>query len=251
MDRNYWERKGRAYDAEIFDVYAEDRRGIVASTLRRLAAKAGRAADLGCGTGKALPLLAASARTVEAVDLSASCLREARRACAAWKNITYRRADLSRDRADEGLDFILNINVLIMPDAAVRRGICRTLGRRLKRGGRCLVVVPSLESSLWVARQLYQWELRDGVAPARARRTVRQLLGDRSLPALADGVVPIDGVPTKHYWAGELEQTFAEVGIRLSDLEPVHYNWSTEFEEPPDWMGAPYPWDWLAVGVKV
>ena len=251
MDRNYWERKGRAYDAEIFDVYAEDRRGIVASTLRRLAANAGHAADLGCGTGKALPLLAATARHVEAVDLSASCLKEARLACAAWKNISYRRADLSRDRARGLLDFILSVNVLIMPDEQVRRGIFRTIVRRLKPGGRCLIVVPSLESSLWVAQQLFRWEQKDGVGREQAFRTVRQLLGDRFHPALAEGIVPIDGVPTKHYLAEELGHTFDQQGIRLLKLTPVRYAWRTEFENPPGWMGAPYPWDWMAVGEKI
>ncbi len=136
MDRKYWEKKGSNYDAEIFDVYAEDQSGVVASTIRRLVQNCHRVADLGCGTGKALPLLASRARSVEAVDLSGSCLDKARDACAGLPGITYRRADLSRDRERGLLDFVLNVNVLIMPDEAVRHAILRTIARRLKPGGK-------------------------------------------------------------------------------------------------------------------
>ena len=250
MDRNYWEKKGSNYDAEIFDVYAEDRSGVVASTIRRLVQKTHRVADLGCGTGKALPLLAGRARSVEAVDLSASCLDKARDACAGWPGITYRRADLSRDRRRGMLDFVLSVNVLIMPDEAVRQAILRTIARRLKPGGKCLLVVPSLESSLWVARQLYDWERREGRAASAARRTVIQLLGDRFGPPLAEGIVPIDRVNTKHYLSPEIERDLRGVGIRALKLERVSYGWHTEFADPPRWMRDPYPWDWLVVGQK-
>ncbi|MDX6766339.1 MAG: class I SAM-dependent methyltransferase [Candidatus Methylacidiphilales bacterium] len=251
MDRRYWEEKGRAYDAEIFDVYAEDRKGVVAAAIRRTLRKSDRAADLGCGTGKALPLLAPRALSVEAVDLSESCLRKARHFADAWKNITFRRADLARERVSGRLDFVLNVNVLIMPDAGVRQAILRHIAVRLKRGGRLLLVVPSLESSLWVARRLYDWELKDGRTPAQARRGVQRLLGDRFRVGLADGLVPIDGVPTKHFLAPELSSVLAAVGLELRGLEKVEYAWRTEFEDPPSWMRAPYPWDWLVRAVRV
>jgi SAM-dependent methyltransferase len=250
VDRKYWEKKGSNYDAEIFDVYAEDQMGVVASTIRQLVQKNHQVADLGCGTGKALPLLSGRARSVEAVDLSGSCLEKARDVCAGLPGITYRRADLSRDRQRGLLDFVLNVNVLIMPDETVRKAILRTIARRLKRGGKCLLVVPSLESSLWVARQLYVWERRDGVAAPAARRAVIQLLGDRFGPSLAEGVVPIDGVATKHYLGPEIERDLGEVGIRVLKMERVNYGWHTEFSDPPRWMREPYPWDWLVVGQR-
>ncbi len=111
-------------------------------------------------------------------------------------------------------------------------------------------MVPSLESSLWVARQLYDWERREGQEASAARRAVTQLLGDRFGPSLAEGLVPIDGVETKHYMSPEIERDLAEVGIRVLKMERVNYGWHTEFDAPPRWMRDPYPWDWLVVGQK-
>lgn len=250
MDRNYWEQKGGVYDAEIFDVYAEDRGGVVGAAIRRLVKKNDHVADLGCGTGKALPLLVARACSVEAVDLSDSCLREARRASAAHPSIRYRRADLAQDRSRVSLDFILSVNVLIMPDASVRKAILKTFARRLKTGARCLMVVPSLESSLWVAQQLFRWEIRDGAGPKAAGRTVTRLLGDRFRPALAEGIVPIDGVATKHYLREELTLELEQVGLRIVRTDKVEYGWHTEFADPPAWMREPYPWDWMVEAEK-
>ena len=55
----------------------------------------------------------------------------------------------------------------------------------------------------------------------------------------------IDGVQTKHYSASELEVVVNRAGFSVAAMEKLEYNWDTEFAAPPDWMGAPYPWDWL------
>jgi hypothetical protein len=121
----------------------------------------------------------------------------------------------------------------------------------LRTGGTLVLVVPSLESSMWVARCLHEWECRDGCTPAQACRRVAALLGDRLGPALAGGVVPIDGVPTRHHLAPELDRVLDGAGFRVRRMEKVSFSWKTEFEDPPGWLGAPYPWDWMVVAEKV
>jgi SAM-dependent methyltransferase len=247
MNRRYWEEKGRDYDAEIFDVYAEDRQGLLARWIRRLARPRGSAADLGCGTGKALPLLARHFSSVEAVDLSSSCVRVARESARDWPHVQVRRGDLARDRSRRQVDVVLCVNVLIMPDEATQAAVWRTLARALRPGGRALVVVPSLESALWSASRLYLWERKAG-APARAaRRSAARFFPHPNSTGVLEGVIPIAGVPTRHHLAPELESRSAGLGLTLERLEKVEYGWHTEFENPPRWMQAPFPWDWLAV----
>lgn len=62
---------------------------------------------------------------------------------------------------------------------------------------------------------------------------------------LVQGIIHIDGVPTKHFGMSELEVVFNEVGLTITQIDKVEYNWDTEIANPPKTMGAPYPWDWL------
>ena len=36
-------------------------------------------------------------------------------------------------------------------------------------------------------------------------------------------------------------------GFEMLAVEKVEYEWTTEFADPPQWLGEPYPWDWLLV----
>ena len=68
--------------------------------------------------------------------------------------------------------------------------------------------------------------------------------------ALANGIVALDGVATKHYLREELEVTLRVLGLEPIDTRKVEYAWSTEFDEAPSWLQAPYPWDWMVVARK-
>jgi SAM-dependent methyltransferase len=249
MDRAYWEEKGSAYDQEIFDVYAADRTGILTRRLRQYARlhPAGRAADLGCGTGKALPRLARLFPAVQAVDLSASCAAAARRTARLLPGVSVRRGDLAARPRLLPADLILCVNVLIMPADFVRRAIWNTLARTLAPGGHALVVVPSLESALWAAHRLHEWERRDGRSPAQARRSLARLLPGLTSPDIARGILPIDGVPTKHYLQEEFAPIAHRIGLACLRFDRIEYEWDSEFHHPPSWMQDARPWDWLCI----
>ena len=95
MDKAYWNRMGRAYDDEIFDVRANDRNGTVGRAVDALANRKEAAFDFGCGTGKFSGFLATRFRKVDALDISESCLNEAGTACGEHSNIVFQQADLS------------------------------------------------------------------------------------------------------------------------------------------------------------
>jgi hypothetical protein len=61
------------------------------------------------------------------------------------------------------------------------------------------------------------------------------------------GILLIDGVPTKHYLKEELELWLKGVGLTVEKTLKLEYPWDTEFENPPKSMQEPYPWDWLVV----
>ena len=62
---------------------------------------------------------------------------------------------------------------------------------------------------------------------------------------ILQGLIHIDGVPTKHYSALEIEVIFKEAGLSITTLDKINYNWDTELSSPPKWLKDPYPWDWV------
>ena len=62
---------------------------------------------------------------------------------------------------------------------------------------------------------------------------------------IVQGIMNINGVPTKHYLESEIQVLFANAKLAVTAIDRVEYDWNTEFSEPPSWMKEPYPWDWL------
>jgi len=248
MDENYWNCVATDYDNEIFSVIANDRRGIISSTISRLASKKLLACDFGCGVGKFLPTLSRNFRRVYAVDISDVCLDKARENCRHLPNVTFSRADLSCDTLKlRKAHFALSVNAVMMTSHDKRAAVFDTIARHLYKGAHLLLVVPSLESALFADFRLLQWNVKTGLTH---RRAVKELDGTDTELALRQGILEIDGVPTKHYLEEELCATFKESPLDVLSIEKVEYPWSTEFQNPPNWMKAPYPWDWMAVMKK-
>ena len=68
---------------------------------------------------------------------------------------------------------------------------------------------------------------------------------------LLQSLVRIEGVATKHYLGEEATVFLENEGFRFVSIDKVEYSWDTEFDEPPQWMGRPGPWDWLLVAKRI
>lgn len=108
-----------------------------------------------------------------------------------------------------------------------------------------MLVVPSLNSALLTAYRHLQWNLRNGMDPKDAQREAAL-----NSKGLEHGTVHIDNVPTKHYLKEELEALLDARGFDVLAIEKLEYPWSTEFDSPPRWMKAPYPWDWFVAAQR-
>ncbi|MBK8340383.1 MAG: class I SAM-dependent methyltransferase [Flavobacteriales bacterium] len=149
MQERDWDRVAGTFEEEIFNVPANDRKGLIPLAVRRYASKEAVATDLGCGVGRTLPLLSNHFGKVYAVDVSSECLTIAAEACVDRTNICYVHADLSTDRNSyPAADLVLCINTLLNASIEVREPLIDRTCRSVKRGGRLLLVVPSLNSSI-------------------------------------------------------------------------------------------------------
>lgn len=250
MDINYWNKAGKNYESEIFSVYGNDKERIIEGAIAPLLNRRQTAADFGCGIGYFLPLLSKGFKKVHAIDFSAECLKKARVDYAQLSNVAFQQSDLAAGRLGFApVDFGLCCNVLIAPSVTTRQKILQTLKRSLKRNGHLLLVVPSLESAMLAGSRLIEWNLKSGQSPQQA---VRNGFDSQKITEskFYQGIIDIDGVGTKHFLREELENLLTDLKFAVTNITKIKYNWHTEFVNPPAWMKAPYPWDWLVTAQK-
>jgi SAM-dependent methyltransferase len=244
-EESYWDGVASTYDDQVFNTLENDRNGTILRHIDRISSRSSTAADFGCGAGKYVQLLSSRFKKVQAIDHSGKLLDIARAACRPLPNVTFIKADLASLAVRlPKVDAAISMNVLLSPDAVKRTAVLKTIARTLRGGGQLVLLVPSLESSLFAISRLADWNRRSEVrhrgfsaeAISGPRRTRRAVFG---------GVIHLEDQPTKHFLKEEIEVLVRSVGLEIDSVEKVEYSWSYEFDNPPRWMKEPYPWDWL------
>ncbi|MBY0435510.1 MAG: class I SAM-dependent methyltransferase [Cyclobacteriaceae bacterium] len=241
--KKHWNKIAPDYEDQIFDVFQSDKNKVLKKYFSKHANPAHQAIDFGCGTGKAFPYLSPAFKEVLALDISSECLKQARGR--GFSNIRYKQADLSR----KGIrippaDFLFCCNVIMLPEIDRDLEMFRNIARSLRPGGNTMIVVPSLESVLFSSWRMMDWYGREGVRTEKIpAHELAYFKADKR--SIIQGIIHIDGVPTKHYSEQELYVITDRVGLTITALERIEYDWNTEFDSPPSWMKAPYPWDWM------
>jgi len=274
MDTNpvgYWNAQAKDYDDNIFSTIDEDKTGIIRRTLDRFAqATPARTelhcVDLGCGAGKYLPALAARFHKVVAYDLSPKLVALARQELAKQgiMNAEAHVRDLSQVWYREGAglgdshelgryDFAVMANVMIAPVLENERlQMLRNAHRSLNDDGRLLVIVPAVESALFV-------NMRCSEVPYRGIDTsdvLQQPTKSESVDILK-GIFKRSGVRTKHYLEVEFSLLARRAGFDLETSDRIEFTWAAELglesdrEVPAALQGPPFPWDWLFVLAKI
>jgi SAM-dependent methyltransferase len=238
MNPAYWETVAADYDREVLSVFDHDTAGLVQARVIAAgrAAPGGRAADIGCGVGKFTTLLAAAFVHVHACDRSARGLAETRARCRAWDNVTFSCFDLAGDAVPFApVEFVLCVNVLIMPSLDERMRAWRAVTNQVAHGGSMLLVVPSVESVQFGYFSALDACLHAGTSCAESVRRCEP--GNTSVADLHQGVHLLDGLRTKHYLREELERMLPAHEFDVQELVKLEYDSGV----------AAVPWDWLVV----
>ncbi len=246
MDRTYWEKIAPGYNSEIFDVLKNDSKQIIVTVINRFSSEKTTVTDIGCAIGKWLPVLSPAFKKVIAVDISVENLNIAKKLYPEFRNVVYTRADMSNPRAKiTACDFAICINA-ILTDSLKKRNIFFTnLKKTVKKNGRLILVVPSLESSLLTSIIRQRWNPdKDADDVINKKKSSVQLIN------LLQGNAEIDHVPTKHYLKEELELMLSHEGFAAEEFYKIEYDWTTEFLKPPGWLKEPHPWDWMVLAKK-
>lgn len=248
MDRKYWEKIAPKYETEIFDVLRNDASGIIVAAIEQMASSKKTVIDIGCAVGKWIPVLAPKFKQVIAADISAINLRIAKEKYQQYDNVEYIRMDMSADDLTViPCDTAICINAILTDSLEKRINFFQSLSICLNKGGKLVLVVPSLESKLYTNIIANRWNVDDeknDKAP-EGKRAIRQIKN------IKQGVTDIDDVPTKHYLKEELELLLTLEGFKVDRVEKINYGWNTEFHKPPKWLKGPYPWDWMCTAKKI
>lgn len=239
----HWNAIANKYQEEVLDAFQSDRKKRMASYFKKHGNKKHTAIDFGCGIGNGFHYLSPRFKEVLAVDISQKCIDIAKQR--GYKNINYQQMDLTKPKVNLApAEFVLCSNVAIFEDIEMNYAILRNVRKVLKPNGNALFVVPSIESTMFYAWRMIDWHRRDGVKSEDIPESEFDYykLGIRKM---LQGIVLIDDRPTKHYSHSELQVIFQEAKLKVTAIERLEYEWSTEFLNPPKWMKDPYPWDWL------
>ena len=250
MDVNYWNGFADEYDNVVTDAFTYGRSNTLSATVERFASSDSTAADFGCGPGKMLPFLAHKFHLVYGYDFSEKLLEFARKRCKKLKNVIIENVDLAQTNENmPKVDVAVSLNAAIMPDMELRLNFLRGLASHIKPGGHLLLDVPSVESLLYSSFRETEWHRKSGHTPKKAEKLtdVSSLAGPRMS---AQGVFKRGDEPTKHYLREELIVLVRdEMKLDLIEIMKMEYDWTTDLEEEtvPDWMGEPFPWEWLVI----
>ena len=247
MNEHDWDRIAATFDEDVLNVPANDRRGLIAAHVSAHGDPEHAAADIGCGIGRALPLLAKAFGRVEALDFSGACLEVARTQHAVHTHIRYHHVDLAREEPPfDPVHYVLCINAWLMHLPVQRDTMVRNTLECVRPGGHLLLVTPALESALFATHRLVRWQREQGHGPKVAQQKASREGSDLDM-----GIVQVDGVPTKHFLKEELEDMLAMYGMQVEAVHKLEYPWSRVFAEPPEWMGPPLPWNWMVCARRV
>lgn len=242
-EKAHWDTIAPTYNDEIFDVFKSDKNGKLRHYFRKHGNKNHHAIDFGCGNGKSFSYLSPIFKTITAVDISQKLLNQAK--ARSHSNIEFKRLDLAkRNLSLEPADFVFCCNVAMLPEIEKTHAMIKNIQKSLHVGGNALLVLPSLDSVFYSSWRLVELYKKDGVTPENIPATEFDYF-KATKRNIIQGIIYIDGVPTKHFGYSELEVVFRNAGLTITNIDKLEYDWDSEFASPPEDMQGPYPWDWL------
>ena len=242
-EKSHWNNIAPTYNDQIFDVFKSDRKAILTKYFKKYSNKKHVAIDFGCGNGKAFEYLAPNFKEIRGYDISQKLLEQARQR--PYKNIKVKQLDLTAKRLKIlPADFGFCCNVAMLPDIEKTHTMIKNLQLAIKPGGAAIFVLPALDSVLYSSWRLIDLYKREGLNLNDIPNSEFDYF-KASKKEIIEGIIYIDGVPTKHFGHAEIQVVFKEAGFKSVKIDKVEYDWDTELASPPEWLKAPYPWDWL------
>jgi SAM-dependent methyltransferase len=248
MDAKHWDNLAATFEDDVMSSLHADKNRALFNALKKYIKKKDHVADYGCGVGGFLPVLSSISGKISACDFSPKCIDVAKIKFAGKKNIHLFVHDLTKP-LNLKCDVAVAANVLISHQPEMLKQMLETMSSTVKKGGYLVVVVPAMESSLFVFQKIKEIRMKGGESVLKAKKYIEGKIKSDMI-SLADGVVKVGSVPTKHYVGEEFESLLHQFKMETVQRTKLEYDWDTELVNPPKNLKGPYPFDWMFVAQK-
>jgi 2-polyprenyl-3-methyl-5-hydroxy-6-metoxy-1,4-benzoquinol methylase len=248
MNSKHWDKLANTFEKEVMSSLHTDKSRVLYKAIRKYISKKDHVADLGCGVGGFIPLLSVCGKKISACDFSPKCIEVAKKKYKKTKNTNFFVHDLTKP-LKEKYDVGIAANVLLAHEPPMLKKMLQNMADSIKKGGYLIVVIPSLESSLYVYKTIVDVLIQQGETSAAAKKYVDEKIAEDYI-SLTDGIIKVGDVPTKHYIAEEFEAQLLKFNMEVVQRKKLKYPWDTEIESPPKNLKGSGPWDWMFVGRK-
>lgn len=240
-----WSRMAGSYEVEFVDPYLPEVRNPLPGMLERLAGDGTKtAADLGCGVGPLLPLLAKKFRHVFAVDFAEGMLARSQERCAGLPNVEFLRRGLTDLAPLAGrVDVAVAVNSLVLPDVGELDAALSQIHAALRPGGKFVGIVPGMDAVHYFTMLLVDRARQAGMPAAQARKNAAHH-AEHAYYDFAFGEFRYQGIE-QHFWQPfEVGYRLRRAGFRGVRLRKVRLAWH-QFGCARDLGDLPPPWDWF------
>jgi SAM-dependent methyltransferase len=240
-----WSKAAAAYELDFIDPYMPGVRNPLPAALEELASpQSGTAADLGCGVGPLLPILAKCFRRVIAVDFAEGMLKRARDNCGQLPNVEYlHQAFTDLSPLIGQIDVAVAVNSLVLPDVSELEKALRSIHTILRPGGHFLGIVPAMDAVHYSTMLLVDRARKANMPLDKARQNAAHL-AEHPLYDFAFGDFRYLEIE-QHFWQPfEVRYRLRRASFRRVRLKKVHLSWS-QFAGAADFKNYPPPWDWF------
>ncbi len=242
---HFWSRVAKSYEEDFVDPYRPAVRSPLMDTLRAIRNSGQKVvADLGCGTGPLLPVLAERFRYVYAVDFAEGMLDRARARCRAFDNIEFLQLPLTNlSRLAGQIDVAVAVNSLVMPDIQDQEASLAQIRASLRPKGAFLGIVPAIDAVHYYTMLLVDRALAGGKPLSVARKSAAHF-NEHALYDFGFGQFRFQGIE-QHFWQPfEVRYRLRRANFRRIRLARVLLDWE-QFACAEDLQKNPPPWDWF------
>jgi SAM-dependent methyltransferase len=240
-----WSGVAKSYEVEFVDPYLPEVRNPLPAVLERLAGDGTKtAADLGCGVGPLLPLLAKRFRQVFAVDFAEGMLERSRERCTGLANVEFLRRGFTDLAPLAGrIDVAVAVNSLVLPNVAELEQALEQIHAAVRPGGHFVGIVPAMDAVHYFTMMLLDRARQAGMPLSQARRNAAHH-AEHELYDFAFGEFRYQGLE-QHFWQPfEVKYRLRRAGFHHIRLKKVHLAWH-QFGCVRDLDEYLPPWDWF------
>jgi 2-polyprenyl-3-methyl-5-hydroxy-6-metoxy-1,4-benzoquinol methylase len=206
-------------------------------------------ADIGCGRGEILDILASKFKKVYAIDFSPVMINIAKK-LSKRKNIEYIVKDMRHLFAfKHKFDVVVCVNSIIMSEIRNVKKALKSIYSSLKKDGTFLGIFPSMDSILYQGFLILEEQIEKYGDEKRALRNARRIL-ERKKYNFIKGTYNDEGKIQKFYYDFELKIRLRDTGFKNIILSKVLYPWGAEISDFLDFPGKPKMWDWFVIARK-